>query len=111
VLGVDLVTGEVRNYSNSSAYEEAEGVTPDGTAVMVERDLVYEELTPGALDIWRLGLEDGSWERVTTFNRWAPFYASNPAVSPDGSTLAFQLSIDGDVEGKGDGILLKDLGA
>lgn len=111
VLGVDLVTGEVRNYSNSSAYEEAEGVSPDGTSVMVERDLVYEELTPGALDIWRLELEDGSWERITTFNRWAPYYASNPAVSPDGSTMAFQLSIDGDVEGQGDGILLKDLGA
>jgi hypothetical protein len=111
VLGVNLETGEVRNYSNSSAYEEAEGVDPSGDSVMVERDLVYESLTPGALDIWRLGLDDGSWERLTTFNRWAPFYASNPAVSPDGSTMAFQLSVDGDVEGQGDGILLKDLEA
>lgn len=110
VLGVDLETGEVRNYSNSSAYEEAEGVDPSGSSVFVERDLEYTGLEPGALDIWRLGLDDRSWERVTTFNRWAPFYASNPAVSPDGTTLAFQLSVDGDVEGQGDGILLKDLG-
>ena len=54
-------------------------------------------------------LEDGTWERVTEFNRWAPYYASNPAVSPDGDRLAFQLSIDGDTEGQGAGILLMNL--
>jgi len=109
VMGMDLTTGEVRNLSNSTAYEEAEGMDPSGDSVLVERDLVYEELTPGALDIWRLHVDDGSYERLTTFNRWAPFYASNPSISPDGSTLAFQLSIDGEVEGRGDGILLMDL--
>ena len=30
--------------------------------------------------------------------------------SPEERTLAFQLSIDGDTEGQGDGILLMDLG-
>lgn len=110
VLGLDLETGTVRNYSNSSAYEEAEGVDPGGEAVYVERDLAYGGVEPGALDIWRLGLGDGSWERVTQFNGYAPFYASNPTVSPDGDRLAFQLSIDGDTEGEGDGILLMDLG-
>jgi hypothetical protein len=109
VFGLELATGEVRNHSNSSAYEEAEGIDPSGDSVLVERDLVYEDLTPGALDIWRLQLDDGSFERLTTFNRWAPYYASNPSISPDGSTLAFQLSIDGEVEGRGDGILLMDL--
>jgi hypothetical protein len=110
VLGLDLETGALRNYSNSSAYEEAEGVDPGGEAVYVERDLAYGGVEPGALDIWRLGLGDGSWERVTHFNRYAPFYASNPTVSPAGDRLAFQLSIDGDTEGEGDGILLMDLG-
>jgi len=111
VLGLDLGTGTVRNYSNSSAYEEAEGVAGDGQAVYVERDIDYSGIEPGALDIWRLGISDGdgSWERVTFFNRYAPYYASNPTVSPDGRTLAFQLSIDGDTEGQGDGILLLDL--
>jgi Tol biopolymer transport system component len=84
-------------------------VDPGGEAVYVERDLAYEGVEPGALDIWRLGLDDGSWERVTRFNRYAPFYASNPTVSPSGDQLAFQLSIDGDTEGEGDGILLMDL--
>jgi hypothetical protein len=109
VFGLDLETGALRNYSNSSAYEEAEGVDAAGGSVFVERDLEYGGIEPGALDIWRLGLDDGSWERVTFFNRYAPFYASNPSVSPDGDRLAFQLSIDGDTEGRGDGILLLDL--
>jgi hypothetical protein len=110
VMGLDLESGELRNYSNSTAYEEAEGVAPSGDSVYVERDLEYTGL-PGALDIWRLDLADAGWTRVTTFNRWAPYYASNPSVSPDGRTLAFQLSIDGETEGQGDGILLMDLGA
>jgi Tol biopolymer transport system component len=38
-------------------------------------------------------------------------HASNPTVSPDGRTIAFQLSIDGPVEGAGQGILLFDLEA
>jgi hypothetical protein len=33
----------------------------------------------------------------------------NPAVSPDGDQLAFQLSSDGDTGGQDDGILLLDL--
>jgi hypothetical protein len=109
VLGIDLETGEVRNYSNSTAYEEAEGVDATGDAVYVERDLEYSGTEPGALDIWRLGLDDGAFERVTYFNRYEPYYASNPSVAPNGEALAFQLSINGETEGQGDGILLLDL--
>lgn len=109
VIGLDTTTGELRNYSNSTAYEEAEGVDDTGRAVYVERDLEYGGIDPGALDIWRLDLEEQTWERITYFNRYAPYYASNPTVSPDGTQIAFQLSIDGDTEGEGDGILLLDL--
>jgi hypothetical protein len=109
VIGLDTVTGELRNYSNSTAYEEAEGVDATGSAVYVERDLEYGGIEPGPLDIWRLDLDTHTWERVTYFNRYAPYYASNPTVAPDGSQLAFQLSIDGDTEGQGDGILLLEL--
>jgi Tol biopolymer transport system component len=108
VFGLDVVNGELTNYSNSSACEEAEGVDTDGTSVLVERDL-ESTTSPGPLDIWRLDLDGGTWERLTTFNRYAPFYASSPAVAPDGERFAFQLSIDGDSEGEGDGILLSDL--
>lgn len=109
VLGLDLDTGALRNYSNSSAYEEAEGVDSTGDAVYVERDLAYSGIEPGPLDIWRLGFDDSTWERITFFNRYAPYYASNPTVAPDGRHLAFQLSVDGDTEGQGEGILRLDL--
>jgi hypothetical protein len=65
------------------------------------------------LDIWLLPL-DGSeaWDRLTHFNRYrGGWYASNPAVNPDGTHFAFQLSFDGEVEGEGRGILLFDLEA
>lgn len=106
VFTLDLETGEVRNRSNSSAYEEVEGVTVDGQAAFVERDIDYGGVEPGALDIWLLDLDEGTWERITEFNAWAPYYASNPSSSPDGEQMAFQLSVDGDVEGRGEGILL-----
>jgi hypothetical protein len=112
VMGVDLATGVVTNYSRSPVYEEAESVAPNGAWVLVERDLDSLAI-PGPLDIWLLPL-DGSaaWDRLTRFNRYrGGWYASNPAVSPDGTHIAFQLSIDGDVEGEGRGLLLFDIAA
>lgn len=112
VMGVDLSTRLVTSYSQSPLYEEAEGVAPNGAWVLVERDL-DNALYPGPLDIWLLPL-DGSqaWDRLTHFNRYRDgWYASNPTVNPDGTHFAFQLSIDGDVEGEGRGILLFDIAA
>jgi Tol biopolymer transport system component len=80
--------------------------------VLIEREL-DNVLYPGPLDIWLLPL-DGSqaWDRLTHFNRYrGGWYASNPAVNPNGTHFAFQLSIDGDVEGEGRGILLFDIAA
>lgn len=112
VMTVDLSTLAVTNYSQSSVYEESEGVAPNGMWVLVERDL-DNTFFPGPLDIWLLPL-DGSaaWDRLTHFNRYrGGWYASNPAVSPDGTHFAFQLSFDGEVEGEGRGILLFDIEA
>ncbi|MBW2588728.1 MAG: hypothetical protein JRD92_17590 [Deltaproteobacteria bacterium] len=112
VMSVDLSTGLVINHSQSPLYEEPEGVAPNGAWVLVERDLDSATI-PGPLDIWLLPL-DGSqaWDRLTHFNRYrGGWYASNPAVNPDGTHFAFQLSIDGDVEGEGRGVLLFDIAA
>jgi Tol biopolymer transport system component len=110
VIGVDLHDGTATNYSNSPVYEEVEGLAPDGSYALVERDLESTS-TPGPLDIWQLRLDgSGEFTRLTYFNRYrGGYYASNPAVSPDGTTIAFQLSYDGPVEGQGRGILLFDL--
>lgn len=112
VMGVDLATGLITSYSQSALYEESESVAPNGAWVLVERDL-DNAFYPGPLDIWLLPL-DGSqaWDRLTHFNRYrGGWYASNPAVNPSGTHFAFQLSIDGDVEGEGRGILLFDIAA
>lgn len=110
--GKEIADGSATNYSNSSLYEEVEGVAPDGSYALVERDLESTE-RPGPLDIWRLPLDgSGAFERLTYFNRYrGGYYASNPTVSPDGKTIAFQLSFDGPVEGEGQGILLFDIEA
>lgn len=115
VMGIELADDEIAdgsatNYSNSPVYEEVEGIAPDGSYALVERDL-GSTANPGPLDIWQLTLDGtGEFERLTFFNRYrGGYYASNPTVSPDGKTIAFQLSFDGPVEGEGQGILLFDL--
>lgn len=110
VMGIDLASGAVRNYSNSPLYEEAEGVSPDGRTVLVERDLESTAI-PGPLDIWQLSLDGTStFRRLTFFNRYrGGYYASNPTWSADGRSFAFQLSIDGPTEGEGAGLLIFDL--
>ena len=110
--GSEIADGSATNYSNSPVYEEVEGIARDGSYALVERDLETAAI-PGPLDIWRIRLDgSGEFERLTFFNRYrGGYYASNPAVSPDGTTIAFQLSIDGPVEGAGQGILLFDIEA
>jgi len=111
VMGVDLQTGEVRNYSQSWGYDEAEGVFPDGRFAAVEREPDTYTLTPhGHIDIWRTAL-DGSArsERLTRFSDFAGFGASNPVVSPDGRWMAFQLRAVDAPHGSGQGIFLFDL--
>lgn len=112
-LGVDLDTGELSNYSRSPVYyEEPEGISPDGTSILVERAIGIV-LFPVGLDIWSLSLDgETRYERLTEFVRYKGYGASNPTVSPDGTKIAFQLSVVSDDPadtGKGNGILLYDL--
>lgn len=108
VFGVDLETGEITNYSESIWYEEAEGISNDGSFVTVEKDFSLS-LPPQSLDIWKLYL-DGSTnsERLTFFNRYKYFGASNPVISNDGKYMAFQIRENKGLIGNGEGILLFD---
>ncbi len=111
VMGVDLETGEIRNYSQNWAYDEAEGVFPDGRFVAAEREPDTYSLTPsGHIDIWRTALDgSGRSDRLTHFTEYPGFGANNPVISPDGVWMAFQLRDADGAHGNGQGIFLLDL--
>jgi hypothetical protein len=111
VCGVDLATKRVTNYSNApDQYDEPEGIAPNGRWTLVECD--RESTTgqgPGHVDIWKLSLDNTrTWERLTNFNTYPGFKASNPVVSDDGRFMAFQLARSRDPAGVGYGIFLYD---
>jgi Tol biopolymer transport system component len=63
------------------------------------------------IDIWKLKL-DGTgqdFHRLTNFNDYEGYKASNPVVSTDGRFMAFQLAKTADEAGVGYGILLYHL--
>jgi len=113
VMGIDLETGEVTNFSKApGSYNEPEGIFPDGPYTTVEADRQCEWLggQPGSgnIDIWKLKL-DGTGKdfvRLTNFNDYEGGKASNPVVSTDGRFMAFQAARTTDPAGVGYGILL-----
>jgi len=111
VMGIDLETGVLQDYSRDWGYDEAEGVFPDGRSAAVEREPGNWTAVPrGAIDIWQLALDgSGRSQRLTRFSDHAGYGASNPVVDPSGRWMAFQLRHDGEEHGNGHGILLYDL--
>jgi hypothetical protein len=113
VMGIDLQTGEVTNFSKApGTYNEVEGIFPDGLYAAVEADRQCEELGgkrgSGNIDIWKLRL-DGTgkdFTRLTHFNDYEGGKASNPVISTDGRFMAFQSARTTDPAGVGYGILL-----
>jgi hypothetical protein len=110
--GLDLETKRVMNYSDAPGqYDEPEGILPDGRSTLVESD--REGMSgrgPGHVDIWKLSLDGKkSWERLTYFNKYEGYKASNPVVSDDGKLMAFQMAKSRDAAGVGYGIFLFDL--
>jgi len=114
VCGVDLESKRVTNYSDAPGqYDEPEGISSDGRWTLVECD---REATsgrgPGHVDIWKLSLDGKkTWERLTYFNKYPGFKASNPVVSDDGRLMAFQMAKSRDPAGVGYGIFLYDFEA
>jgi hypothetical protein len=115
VMGVNIETGEIRNYSNAdNQYDEPEGIFPDGEYTLVESD---RHVSKGKefkgiqfIDIHKLALDgSGKYERITNFNDYIGWKATNPVVSDDGCFVAFQYAKYGDPAGVGRGILLFDI--
>jgi hypothetical protein len=113
VMSIDLKTGQVTDHSQSAGtYNEPEGILPGGKLTLVEADRhVYAWKEQGGhrpIDIYRLAL-DGSGKnltRLTHFNDYEGWKASNPVVSRDGRLMAFQVARSADEAGVGYGILL-----
>ncbi len=116
VMGIDLKTGEVTDFSKApGTYNECEGIFPDGKYTAVESDRQVAELggDHGShnIDIWKLRL-DGTGKdfvRLTHFNDYEGWKASNPVVSTDGKMMAFQVAHTADRAGVGYGIVLEHL--
>ncbi|MCP4038961.1 MAG: hypothetical protein GY733_18625 [bacterium] len=110
VMGVDLTSGELTNYSRDWAYDEAEGVFPDGKSIAVERELdTYTAVPVGDIDVWQLALDgSGVSQRLTYFTEYAGYGANNPVISPDGRKMAFGMRIKGGDHGNAQGIFLYD---
>jgi hypothetical protein len=97
VMGVDLKTGKVTNYSNApNQYDEPEGIFPDGQYTLVECDkhtAGKPKRGPGQVDLYKLKLDgSGQTQRLTFFNDYEGYKASNPVVSDDGRFMAFQMA-------------------
>jgi Tol biopolymer transport system component len=113
VMGIDLQTGEVIDFSKApGSYNEPEGIFPDGLYTAVEGDRQCEWLGGnrggGNIDIWKLKL-DGTgkdFTRLTLFNDYEGGKASNPVISTDGRFMAFQAARTKDQAGVGYGILI-----
>jgi Tol biopolymer transport system component len=113
VMTIDLGNGKVENMSKApGTYNECEGIFPDGLYTNVEADRQVAKLGGARgsknIDIWKLRL-DGTgknFTRLTNFNDYEGYKASNPVVSTDGKFMAFQLASPRDEAGVGYGLLL-----
>ena len=110
IRGVDLATGKVTSYLKvADQYDEPEGISPDGRHILVESSRGLATATSKTIDIWklRLGSNGQDMVRLTRFGDYAGYKASNPVVSPDGRTIAFQMGRSVDEAGVGHGIFLR----
>jgi hypothetical protein len=116
VMGIDMRTGKVTDFSQApEIYNEVEGIFPDGKYTLVESSKQVEQLggTHGSreIDIWKLRL-DGTGKdfvRLTNFNDYQGWKASNPVVSTDSRHIAFQIAHTADEAGVGYGLVLMTL--
>ena len=117
VMVLDLKTGKYENNSKAPGiYQEPEGIFPDGRYTCVESD--KQAMVNGKkvgegwqIDLWKLRL-DGTgkdFQRITHFNDFEGYHASNPVVSTDGRFMVFSIGRaveTGMSSGAGHGILI-----
>jgi hypothetical protein len=106
---IDLDTGKLVNLTqNENRYDEAEGIAPDGSFLLIESDR-HAEPKQWKVDVYLLKL-GGTHppERLCDWTKYPGFRSDNPVVSPDGKTIAIQRGFRAGA-GQGSGIVLFDL--
>ena len=114
VMGVELATGKTTVYRKiEGEYNEVEGISPDGEWALVEssRGAGPNQQSGNFVDLWKLRLVPNSTDfvRMTYWGAYAGYKASNPVVSPDGKSFAFQSARNDEPAGVGHGIFLYHL--
>jgi hypothetical protein len=109
VFSVNLLSKKLTRYTDTPAiYDEVEGAFPDGEYTIEECD-EQRQGGPGNIDLWKLTLDgSGRHTRLTHFNDFPGYKASNGVVSDDGKFMAFQMGHSGDAPGIGHGVFLYD---
>jgi hypothetical protein len=112
VMSIDLQSGKVTDLSQAPGiYNEVEGIFPDGMYTLVESSKQVETLggVHGSheIDVWKLKMDGTgkSFVRLTHFNDYEGWKASNPVVSTDGKSIAYQIARTADEAGVGYGIV------
>jgi len=114
VFGLDLKTKAITTFRKvADEYNEVEGMFPDGKHTLVESSKDQSAQDSNHIDIWKLPLVPNATEyvRMTFWGEYDGYKASNPVVSPDGKTIAFQSARSKDPAGVGYGIYLLDVAA
>ena len=109
VFGVNLKTKAITTFRKiEKQYNEVEGIFPDGKHVLVESSKDQSAQDSNHIDIWKMPLVPNATEyvRMTHWGEYDGYKASNPVVSPDGKTIAFQSARSKDAAGVGYGIYL-----
>jgi Tol biopolymer transport system component len=107
---LDLETGALKNLTSSpNFYDEPEGIFPDGKFTTVEHGSSLKSPWP-LIDIYKLALDgSGKLQRLTHFNDFPGWKASQSGVSDDGQKMLFQIGKAGDEAGQGYGVFMLDL--
>ncbi|MCG8701473.1 MAG: hypothetical protein MI922_25710, partial [Bacteroidales bacterium] len=107
VMGLDLNTGKIVNYTNRpDRYDEPEGIFPDGKRILVEssrhRHNYQDFKNYDHIDLYVLELDgSGTMTRLTFFNENPTFKCTQGVISDDGHYMAFQISKTTDMTGFG----------
>ncbi len=112
VFGLNLKTKAITTFRKlEKEYNEVEGIFPDGKHTLVESSKDQSAQDSNHIDIWKLPLLPNATEyvRMTHWGEYDGYKASNPVVSPDGKTIAFQSARSKDAAGVGYGIYLMDV--